>query len=112
MVNRSAITVTAKQPFLDWLYQLPNPVGCEITLDHVNEERHVYLVPDYELNSEREEILQEFFDLIWEIELDGWWTEESDWPVDRSLDEFKRWFDIKFHSLVEDLVNEPLFDED
>jgi hypothetical protein len=39
-------------------------------------------------------------------------TDESDWPKVRDLKLFREWFDIKFHSLVLDLVDEPLEDDE
>ena len=38
MLNRSAIIVRAKQPFLEWLRQLPDPVRADLTLEEVNDE--------------------------------------------------------------------------
>jgi hypothetical protein len=42
MLNRSAIILRAKQPFLDWLWQLPDPVEAEMTLDQVNNEPQIF----------------------------------------------------------------------
>jgi hypothetical protein len=47
-----------------------------------------------------------FFDLIFELE--GWYTDESAWPKDRSLATFLEWFDVEFSTMVVDLVDAPL----
>ncbi len=112
MINRSAITVRAKEPFLKWLRGLPDPVGLETTLESVNREPHVYLLPEYAMLDEQEELLAEFFDLVFECQLDGWWRDETDWPIDRDLAMFKQWFDITFHSMIRDLTDAPLLHED
>ena len=44
--------------------------------------------------------------------IEGWWTDEADWPRLRDLELFKKWFEVVFHSMIEDLTDAPLFDED
>ena len=112
MINRTAVTVRAKQPFLDWLRQLPDPVGPEITLDGVNRDGTVYLLPEYDHDDERKDLLTHFHDMIFESQLEAWWTEDSDWPLVRSLEVFKEWFTVEFHSIIEDLVDGPILDDD
>jgi hypothetical protein len=112
MLNRSVLTLRAKQPFLDWLRSLPDPVSDEVTLETLSEDNTAYLTPDHEDNDERDEILEQAFGLIFEDQLAGWWTEEEAWPEDRSLATFLAWFDVAWHSLVEDLVDGPLIDDD
>jgi len=83
----------------------------DMTLERINDEPQVYLLPVYELDEEQEELLEHIHDILFEIELDGWWTEEADWPQNRDLQTFKDWFSVEFHSVVEDLVDAPLIDE-
>jgi hypothetical protein len=40
------------------------------------------------------------------------WIDEKDWPIKRDLRVFKMWFDVEFHSVVEDLVDSALIDEE
>jgi hypothetical protein len=47
-VDRSILTVRAKQPFLDWLHSLPDPDPVRYTLDEVNRDQSAYLLPEYE----------------------------------------------------------------
>ena len=111
MINRSAITVRAKQPFLKWLRSLPDPVESDMRLEEVNDESHVYLLPEYGMINEQEQLIKQFFDLVFESELEGWWTNENDWPSPRDMKMFKQWFDIEFHSMIQDLTDEPLIDD-
>ncbi len=112
MLNRSAITVKAKQPFLDWLRGLPDPVDPSVTLKVVNEEQPVYLVPECIDPDMFSELLSYYFDVIFDAELSGWWVDQKDWPQSRTVELFQEWFDIEFHSMVEDLGNEGLINED
>ena len=81
-------------------------------MDIVNEDNAAYLLPDLDYGNEEKELLARFFDLIFEEQLNGWWTEKSDWPVDRDLTTFNKWFDVEFHSVVLDLVDAPLKDDE
>ncbi len=108
MINRGSVIVRPKQPFIDWAEKLddsglvPNPEG----------ERTVYLIPEYDDDVEALEVLSKCFDIIFEEELMGWHTDESAWPKNRSFSMFREWFSFEFHSLVEDLCDYPLVDDE
>jgi hypothetical protein len=109
MVNRGLVIVLAKEPFRAWLQSLPDP--CDVTLEDLNEDATAYLIPEFEDDSEREKVLKKLFDLIFADQLAGWWTKEEDWPPKRDLRTFRKWFDLRFHSVIEDLVDDILIDE-
>jgi hypothetical protein len=111
MLNRSLLLVRAKQPFLDWLRSLPDPVDDSTTLEFVHEGGSAYLLPEYEDDKRRDVLLRQGFRMIFEDQLAGWWTAEADWPRTRTLPVFLEWFDLEWHSLVADLVDGPLLDE-
>jgi len=110
MLNRYVVTVSAREPFLLWLQSLPESAG--ITLAQLDEDTSVYLLPDYEYDNERQLLLAQYFDLIFEDQLAAWWSEERDWPEKRDLVMFTRWFSVDFHSLAIDLVDDVLLDEE
>jgi len=107
MLNRSIIIIKAKEPFLSWLSSLPEPEN-NISLDEINFDSSVYLLPEYEMDDEREDILADYYDIIFEDQLADWWTDSAIWPKTRDLSTFKEWFNIEFHSLILDLVDLPL----
>lgn len=109
MVNRGLVIALAKEPFREWLQSLPDP--CDVTLEEINEDCSVYLIPEFEDDKQRDRVLKKFYDMIFEDQLSGWWTREEDWPQNRDLRTFKKWFDLQFHSVVEDLVDDVLVDE-
>lgn len=112
MVNRNAVVVKAKTPFLDWTKALPDPEDSGITLEQINEEANVYLLPQYWTVEKRKKIQEQFYLTIFEMELFGWWTDEADWPRNRNLKIFHQWFDLELYTVIEDLVDEPLLDDD
>lgn len=58
------------------------------------------------------ELLSDYFERIFDAELSGWWVDQKDWPQPRTVELFQEWFDVGFHSMVEDLGDEELVDDD
>jgi hypothetical protein len=108
MLNRGVVIVRPKQPYLDWAAGLddsgivPDPNG----------EQTVYLVPSYEDDHAAWEVLQDVHTAIFENELHGWHTDEAAWPRGRDFAMFKAWFKVELHSVVEDLCDVEIVDED
>jgi len=108
MLNRGALIVRPKQPYLDWATGLddsglvPDP----------NDEQTIYLMPTFEDNEEAWEIIEEIYAEIFERELDGWHTDEAAWPQNRDFTMFQEWFDIELHSVVEDLCSDEIIDDE
>jgi len=112
MLNRSLITVFAREPFLDWLRGLPEPIAAEATLELINAESTAYLVPRYDDEDERDEIFEDIYDMLFEHQLSSWCAEDEHWPADRTLPMFESWFEVQWHPFVEDVLDEPLEEED
>lgn len=108
MINRSAILVRPRQPYLDWAASL----GDADLLPKADDERTVYLVPIFEDDEQADEVLDRCAETIFENELFGWHTEAADWPEDRSLEVFLEWFEVEMNSVVEDLSAVPIRDEE
>lgn len=108
MINRGAIILRPAQPFIDWAAGLDDS-GL---VPSAEGEQHAYLVPEWEDDREQERVLKKVFAELFERELFGWHMVEEDWPRDRSLREFLRWFHIEMHSLVIDVCQEPLLREE
>jgi hypothetical protein len=110
-INRAAIVVRPGQPFLDWLHRA-DPTSNELSLEDLRREPTVYLVPECENEEEVRKYLEEACGPIFEEQLDGWYRVPSSWPNRRDLDAFDRWFEWSFHSMVIDLCNHPLLQEE
>lgn len=107
-VNRSALIVKPKQPFLDWVNSV-EPTSPNITLRDVQDEPTIYLVP--EIDSDVAPILKVVYKQIFVDQLAAWFTDKECWPQDRSLSVFRQWFDWQSHSMVVDVTDEPLIRE-
>ena len=106
MINRCAVTISAKEPSLGWLLSLPG--YDDITLDEVIQKTTTYLLSVYANDTEKDALIEQCFGLLFEEELAGWWMAKDDWPKGCSLTIFKSWFNVDFHSVVVDLEDAPL----
>lgn len=111
MLNRAALIVRYKQPFVDWINAVePNPQQ-RLKLADANDDNSAYLI-----EVEDEEELQGWLKLnavsLLEAELSGWYTEPQLWPKDRSLALFNKWCAVELHTLVFDTGTTPLQDGD
>ena len=107
MLNRSALIVRPRQPYLDWAASLDDS-GL---VPDVAGEHTVYLAPGFEDGDEAAKVLGSVYAEIFERELNAWHTDEGDWPSSRTLVMFTKWFEVEMHSVVEDLCGHELFDD-
>lgn len=113
MLNRAALLLRYKQPFIDWINGVdPNPTSHIVTLDEINnDERTVYLV-EVEDEEELKQWLKLNFAAIFESELHGWYTDPALWPKDRTLVTLQRWCSFELHTVVFDIGETALEDDD
>ncbi|WP_028299144.1 hypothetical protein [Oceanospirillum beijerinckii] len=102
MLNRSAITVKLSQDFVDWINNLDDDSET-LTLQDVNEEATVYLIPEIEDEEQLNDMVQEFYLNILENELKSWEEDESQWPAELSIELFERFLTIDPAVMVFDL---------
>ncbi len=110
-INRTAIVVKPAQPFLDWLHRA-DPTSKDLSLDDLQREATVYLLPEMDNEAEALECLEEFCGQMFEEQLDGWYRVPSAWPGRRDLEAFDHWFAWGFHSMVVDPGDEELLQEE
>lgn len=79
-LNRSAVIVTPKQPFLDWLHRA-DPTSLTLTLEDVGEPT-IYLLPQCEGDQDLIAHVKNYCYTIFEDQLDGWYREQATWPPD------------------------------
>jgi hypothetical protein len=103
LVKRAAITVTPKQPCIDWANSLDED-GVKIDEDF-QPERNIYLIGDVSdvVPFDRDVIVRPYFKAIFDEELNGWHRRESDWPSPRPYETFLAWFEVEVHSMALDL---------
>ena len=115
MVNRGALVLRYKQPAVSWINEAdPAPLPAPLTLERVNEDRTVYLIDDSACDDAQifGGWLQRNYGALFEMELEGWYTDENFWPQDRSYELFCQWFDPEVHTVLMDIGDGDIFDDD
>jgi hypothetical protein len=109
---RFAVTITRKRPYIDWANSFEDD-GPKLTDDLADDRRTVYLVPETTDRPNVAEIVDEFWQAIFEEELAMWMEDEGDWPNPRTREVFDAWFDVVVTDSVFDLTpEEPLTQRD
>ena len=103
-INRSAVVIKPKQPFIDWLNSIPDE-NIDFTLEQISEDNITFLIPEHDNPEDSKNYIRKRFDQIFEWELWGWITTEELWPKKRTWKMFQKWFDVEINSEVFDLVN-------
>ncbi len=109
MINRAAVVVTGSDPLIDWVNGIDEEAN--ITQEDVSDDATVYLVTD-EDGEEIDEWIEENYLMVFEKELEAWYTDNNLWPSELTLDLFYEWFTISVHSVVEDTANIDIIVED
>jgi len=104
-INRHVLVVEPTEAFLEWAKKYPDE-DPSLTLDELIEDSAAYLIP--EQKADAGVWLRRNFRKIFEMELEGWCTDRSVWPSDRSYKAFKKYFRVLFCSAVIDLSKEAL----
>jgi len=72
---------------------------------------NTFLVPSWDGDTGRKAILEQAWPLLFELMLECWVTDETQWPEHRTREMFDEWFELIVSEVIEDLVpGEPLRD--
>lgn len=112
MLNRAAITLKYKEPFVRWINEAdPYVEDAGITMENANEDRNVYLISD-EDGENFEKWISANYKTLFENELEDWYADESLWPKKRDKKAFNRWFSVECHTVILDTVGGLLEDDE
>jgi hypothetical protein len=111
MLNRSALILRYKQPFVDWINSADPSTIRAVSLAEVNEEQTVYLV-EADDQDELDAWLAIHHSYLFEREMNAWYTDPVLWPSDRSLNTLREWCSLELHSVVVDIGESWLTDDD
>ncbi len=113
-LDRIVAIIKPTQLFLDWVQQLPD--NDDIELSDLCEDCTALLIPAFDSPEEADQYMMTIYEDIFANELDVWDESMDTWPTERSFERFKLWFNIEYHSMVFDTVEEEdsdfEFDED
>src|SRR5215813_11752277 len=105
LLNRTAITVTGAQPYIEWTrrHDADSAKGT-LTVARAKPYGSAFLLPEFELEEDLQEWVEENAAWLFEFQLAAWTEDESAWPATRDLKTFRQWFRIDVHSVVVDVA--------
>ena len=106
-INRTVLIIRVKDPFLQWVKQAEPAYLHNYTLEDLNHEPKIYLIPDTDTPDEVERWMSLNWQTIFEVELEGWCEDEVQWPQKRSYAMFKKWVGWEYSTDIEDTLHKP-----
>lgn len=110
-INRTAVVIRLKQPFIDWLNSFPDE-DSDNTLETASSENMTFLIPEFFGPDESLSYVKKRYSQIFECELLGWCTDEELWPGKRNWKMFQEWFSVEINSEVLDLLDDDIEKEE
>lgn len=108
-IDRAVVMLIPKKPFFDWAnYVFPDSPMSPEDFDEYSS----YLIDDDIIPQEPQVALAEIWEWLFEDQLFGICTDDSTWPHELSWDLFTEWFELKFSSVVYDLIDAPITKEE
>lgn len=106
-VNRYVAIIKPKQPYVDWINQLPDTEE-QLTLGDLQADCTAILIPEFDHPEESRAFIDAMAKSLFEEELAGWCTDETFWPNCRDNKGFWQWFEVEIHSEVFDVGKGPI----
>ena len=113
VINRIAVTITGGPPYAQWTLA-HDAAGAKgmLTVARARPYGTALLLPEFELEEDVQEWVEENFSWLFEFQLGAWTDDESSWPAARDLKTFREWFRIVIHNVVVDVSDDDIDGEE
>jgi hypothetical protein len=113
VVNRTAVTLVGAKPFIDWTLHTEADVNRgAVTVARAKTFGSAFLLPEFELEEDVQEWIEENAAWLFEFQLASWTDNETTWPGKRDLKTFRDWFRIDIHNVVVDVADDEIEGEE
>jgi hypothetical protein len=113
VINRTAISITGAQPYIDWTRQTDAASARgTLTVPRAKPYGTGVLLPEFELEEDVQEWVEENASWLFEFQLAAWTDDEASWPVARDLKAFREWFRVDILSVVVDVGDDEIEGEE
>lgn len=113
VINRTAVTITGAKPYVDWTLETDADANKgAITVARARTYGSAFLMPEFELEEDIQEWVEDNAVWIFEFQLGAWTDDETTWPPIRDLRSFREWFNIDIHSVVVDVAEDDIEGEE
>ena len=109
VVNRTAVTITGDQPFIDWMRDTDADFNRgAITVSRAKAYGSAFLLPEFDLEEDLQEWVEDNVAWLFDFQLSAWTENEASWPEKRDLETFREWFRVDIHSVVVDVADDDI----
>src|SRR2546423_11669342 len=113
VVNRTAVTIVGAEPYVEWMRHTDAAFNKgSVTVAPVKAYGSAFLLPEFDLEEDLQEWVEENASWLFEFQLSAWTDDESAWPPRRDLTTFREWFRIDIHSVVVDVGDDEIEGEE
>ena len=105
VINRTAVTITGAQPYIDWMRDTDADFNRgAITVPRAKAYGSAFLLPEFDLEEDLQEWVEDNVAWLFEFQLVGVDRRRGDAGREtRDLKTFREWFRIDIHSVVVDV---------
>src|SRR5947209_14628921 len=112
-INRPAVTIAGAQPYIDWTLARDADFNKgALTVARTKPYGSAFLLPEFDLEEDLQEWVEENFAWLFEFQLSAWTSDESQWPSTRDLKTFREWFRIDLYGTVVDIADDEIEGEE
>ncbi len=112
MINRAALILKYKEPFIKWIMESdPVDKNFTITIQEANNEKTIYLISN-DAAENLDNWLKDNYRNLFESELESWYIDEDLWPKGIDYAMFEQWFEVECHSVVIDTADGMIVDDE
>jgi hypothetical protein len=113
VLNRTSVTIVGAEPYAAWTGQHDaDAARGMLTVARARPYGTAFLLPEFELEEDVQEWIEENASWIFEFQLSAWTEDESTWPPTRDIKTFREWFRIDIHSVVVDMGEDDIEGEE
>ena len=102
-INRAALIVRPKQPYIDWANNVDDD-GPKAILDDLREQPSIYLVESIDFLEDFDLLIDETWEWIFKEQLNGWMRDPKLWPHGLTREIFLEWFDCELSTMIWDML--------
>lgn len=107
-INRDLLYIRPKQACIDWLRKIYPDLSISDSELNAHDQGRAFLIPEFDSEEDALGWVHENWE-FWSDELFSHLCfEDQYWPKDRSAQLLREYFDIRYESMVEDILNEPV----
>ena len=106
-INRAALIVRPKQPYVDWANSVDND-GPRAILQELRTDPSIYLVETIALLEDFDVLIDDTWEWIFREQLDGWMRDPNLWPEGLTRERFLQWFDCEVSTMIWDMLKSKI----